>query len=215
MHLTTDPEWQHLLLMAVGVALLTVIIINIPHIGRVIRALLSFALLVLCVFLVLQQAPYNPLLAPVSQRLGLDGQRVEGRAVHVRSSPGGHFWARVTINGVERRMLVDSGSTITALSRHTADLAGVESGTGLFPVVMHTANGAASAETGTVKRMELGGIEARNLKVIVTPALGTVDVLGMNFLSQLDSWRVENGTLILVPKGSASTAAQAGGGPSS
>src|SRR3546814_543678 len=31
------------------------------------------------------------------------------------------------------------------------------------------------------------------------PALGDIDVLGMNFLSQLASWRVEGRTLILVP----------------
>jgi aspartyl protease family protein len=31
------------------------------------------------------------------------------------------------------------------------------------------------------------------------PGLGTLDVLDMNFLSKLDSWRVQGGALILVP----------------
>src|SRR3546814_2940963 len=47
----------------------------------------------------------------------------------------------------------------------------------------------------------LGGITARDLKVVISPALGDIDVLGMNFLSQLASWRVEGRTLILVPPG--------------
>src|SRR3546814_12173135 len=47
----------------------------------------------------------------------------------------------------------------------------------------------------------LGGITARDLKVALSPALGDIDVLGMNFLSQLASWRVEGRTLILVPPG--------------
>ena len=35
---------------------------------------------------------------------------------------------------------------------------------------------------------------------MISPALGTIDILGMNFLSQLASWRVEDRTLILVPR---------------
>ncbi|WP_460988275.1 hypothetical protein [Sphingobium sp. TomTYG75] len=46
----------------------------------------------------------------------------------------------------------------------------------------------------------LGGIEAHGLKVAISPAIGNIDVLGMNFLSQLASWRVEGRTMILVPR---------------
>ena len=41
---------------------------------------------------------------------------------------------------------------------------------------------------------------ARDLDVVVSPAIGNVNVLGMNFLSRLDSWRVEDDVLILVPE---------------
>jgi aspartyl protease family protein len=34
---------------------------------------------------------------------------------------------------------------------------------------------------------------------VSAPGLGSLDVLGMNFLTKLDSWRVEGRTLILVP----------------
>lgn len=114
----------------------------------------------------------------------------------------GHFWAQVSINGVRRRMLIDSGATVTALSHGTAELASVARGASLLPVIMRTANGTAQAETGTVDRLLLGSIEARNLKVVVSPALGNLDVLGMNFLSRLASWRVEGRTLVLVPRSS-------------
>lgn len=65
---------------------------------------------------------------------------------------------------------------------------------------MQTANGTTPAETGTVEQLRLGDIEARNLKVVVAPSLGTIDVLGMNFLSQLASWRVEGRMLVLTPE---------------
>src|SRR5690606_1357749 len=124
---------------------------------------------------------------------------VVGKEVQIRMARDGHFWAQASINGVERRMLIDSGATVTALSQRTADMASVDRGAGLLPVVMQTANGAVPVATGTVDRLRLGAIEARNLKVVVSPALGEMDVLGMNFLSQLASWRVEGRTLILVP----------------
>jgi aspartyl protease family protein len=114
-------------------------------------------------------------------------------------SPDGHFWVLASINGVKTRMLVDSGATVTAVSEATARAAHIDTGRGLTPVVLRTANGVAPAETGSVDELRAGNIVARNLKVVTAPGLGGLDVLGMNFLSQLQSWRVEGQTLILVP----------------
>jgi aspartyl protease family protein len=97
-------------------------------------------------------------------------------------------------------MLIDSGATVTALSQETAERARVGQQRGGLPVLMNTANGMTLAETGTVDRLSLGNIRARKLKVVISPGLGSLDVLGMNFLSQLESWRVEGRTLILVPR---------------
>lgn len=200
MPITTNPEWQQLALYAVGAALLLILLFNLPYVGRVLRSLFSFALLAFCLFVLFQQAPFDPNLARLTTSLGLDSQSVVGNEVRIRMARDGHFWAQASVNGVERRMLVDSGATVTALSQTTADLASVERGAGLLPVIMRTANGTVQAETGTLERLGLGSIEARNLDVVVSPALENVDVLGMNFLSQLASWRVENQVLILVPK---------------
>ncbi|EMD84459.1 retropepsin-like aspartic protease family protein [Pacificimonas flava] len=200
MPIATNPEWQQLALYAAGGALLLILIFNIPYVGRVVRSLFSFALLALCLFLLLQQAPFDPNLSRLTSWLGLHGQQVNGETVRISMARDGHFWANVSINGTERRMLIDSGATVTALSQETADLAGVDYGEGLLPVMMRTAAGTVQAQTGTVETLGIGGIEARDLKVVISPALGTMDVLGMNFLSQLASWRVEGQTLILEPE---------------
>lgn len=196
----TTPEWQQMALYAAGGALLLVLLFNIPRIGPVIRAMFSAAVLGLGLFILLQQAPYDPTLSRLTARLGLDDQRVVGEEVHIRMSPDGHFWARARINGVERRMLVDSGATVTAISDRTAQEAGVERNATLVPVILRTANGVVQAETGTVQTLRMDAIEAQDLKVVISPSLGPVDVLGMNFLSQLASWRVQNRTLVLVPE---------------
>ena len=205
MPLTTDLPWNQLAIYAVGAALILVILFKIPYVGRVFRALFSFALLVFGIFLVLEQAPFDPNLSRITASLGLDAQEVVGDEVRIPMGRDGHFWAKVDLNGVKRRMLVDSGATVTALSEATAEAAGVKADTTLVPLLMKTANGTVRADAGTIERLAIGGIEARKLKVVISPGLGDTDVLGMNFLSELQSWRVEDRTLILTPNASPKT----------
>lgn len=181
-------------------ALILVILFKIPYIGRVFRSLFSFALLAFGIFLVLQQTPFDPNLSRITASLGLDRQEVVGEEVRIPMARDGHFWATIRLNGIDRRMLVDSGATVTALSVATARATGVEADATLVPLLMKTANGTVRADAATLDRLELGGIEARMLKVVISPGLGDTDVLGMNFLSELQSWRVEDRTLILTPK---------------
>jgi aspartyl protease family protein len=197
--ISATPEWQQLAIYAGAAAIVLVILFNIPFVGRILRTLFSVGLLAFCLFFLFQQAPFDPTLSRIRSQLGLDDQRVTGSDVRIAMSPDGHFWARVSINGVQRRMLIDSGATISAISEKTAAEASVTKGTSLMPVVLQTANGAVRAETGSIDRLTVGSIQARNLKTVVSPALGPVDILGMNFLSQLASWRVEGRILILVP----------------
>jgi aspartyl protease family protein len=193
------PEWQHIAVYAVAAALLLVLLQRLPFVGRIFRFLFSFALVAFCIFLLLQHAPYEPNLARLAGRLGLDNQEVVGKEVRIRMARDGHFWADVTLNGVERRMLIDSGATITAISGATAKAASIDANASLVPIVLKNANGLTPAHTGTVEVLRVGNVRANDLKVVISPSLGTLDVLGMNFLSKLQSWRVEGRTLVLVP----------------
>jgi aspartyl protease family protein len=192
-------NWQPLLIYAVIAALLLMVLQRLPIVGRIIRLGLSAALLAFLIFLVLQMAPYQPALSRLTSSIGLDDQQVAGKELRIGMAPDGHFWVRATLNGVERRMLVDSGATITAISSDTARKARVDIAAGIAPIVLRTANGSVPARAGRVDELHVGNIVARNLRVVTSPGLGNMDVLGMNFLSRLQSWRVEGRTLILVP----------------
>ena len=126
-------------------------------------------------------------------------QQVSGTETRIRMAEDGHFWADVDIDGVRRRMLIDSGATTTALSASTAKAAGLDSDESPFPVMISTANGDVSARTATARRVTVGTITATDLGIVTSPLFGDTDVIGMNFLSKLGSWRVENKTLILTP----------------
>ena len=196
---TIFPQWQQLAIYAIAAAVLITLLQRIPYVGRIIRLGFSLALLAFLIFILLQQAPYQPELGRFTQRLGLDDQRVIGKELRVAMAPDGHFRVLASINGVKSRMLIDSGATVTAISAETARSAGIDTGRGLTPVMIRTANGVATAEIGSIDELRAGNIVARNLRIVTAPGMGGLDVLGMNFLSQLQSWRVEGKTLILVP----------------
>ena len=126
-------------------------------------------------------------------------QSVVGDETRVPMAEDGHFYARATINGVERRMLIDSGATTTALSDATAAAASIKVDTSL-PEMIDTANGMVKAYPARVGTLQVGGITAHDLGVVVAREFGETDVLGMNFLSKLKTWRVEGRTLVLVPQ---------------
>lgn len=137
--------------------------------------------------------------ATVTRLIGDDAQSVHGGVVTIGKAADGHFWAIATIDGVERRMLIDSGATTTSLSEATARAAKLDLEQTPFASSVETANGTVIARVSSIKRLTLGAIEAKDLRVIVAPEFGQTDVLGMNFLSRLKSWRVEGDKLVLEP----------------
>lgn len=134
-------------------------------------------------------------------RLSALGQHAEapGAPLKIAMAQDGHFWANGAINGRPVRFLIDSGATITALSRATAESAGVDIDDGGFPVVVETANGTVEARRGRIGVLEIGSIVRKDIGATVSPELGEMNLLGMNFLSTLKSWRVEGTTLVLEP----------------
>jgi aspartyl protease family protein len=111
----------------------------------------------------------------------------------------GHFWLRAEINGVPARFLVDTGATLTAVSSDTAERAGLAPRRAGIPIRMQTANGMVAAKLTEIDDLRFGNVAAHGLDAIIAPGLGPTNVVGMNLLSRLSSWRVENNVLILVP----------------
>ena len=198
--MTTDFAGNTHFYILIGVLLVaSVIARRVP----VLRTLVSLAvwagLAALLYMVVAQRERFDPWMGRLAAALNIESQEVAGQETRIRMSPDGHFYVRARIGDTEKRLLVDSGATITALSPDTAAAAGVEVKPALFPVVLQTANGAIRADTAEVKELRFGNVVARDLAVVVSPAFGNIDVLGMNFLSRLKSWRVEGRTLILTP----------------
>jgi aspartyl protease family protein len=110
----------------------------------------------------------------------------------------GHYWVSGTVNGVEARFLIDSGASFTALSEDLAHKAGLAMDP-MRMAILHTANGTVNAGRSSVAELAVGPLRTRDLPVVVSANFGDVNVLGMNFLSKLKSWKVAGGELVLEP----------------
>ena len=127
-------------------------------------------------------------------------QSVVGNEVRIQMAQDGHFYARATINGTERTLLVDSGASFTSLSADTATAASVAIDPTEPDIPLDTANGQIMVQPATIGELRVGGITARDAPAVVSEAFGDQNVLGMSFLSKLKAWRVEGKTLILTPQ---------------
>ncbi len=123
-------------------------------------------------------------------------QQGEGGEVRIRQAPDGHFWVDAEVNGVSIRFLVDSGATTTSLSRSAARRAGISPSGGMRAMVQ-TANGVVMVDRGRAERLGIGSIERKDVAVHISDAFGDMNVIGMNFLSTLSAWGVEDRTLVL------------------
>jgi aspartyl protease family protein len=120
----------------------------------------------------------------------------EGGEVRIPIADDGHFWVQASVNGRSARFLIDSGASVTTVSRDTAQSSGVPMD-GRRSVV-ETANGAAPIIQASADRLEVGSIARTDFPVDINERDET-NVLGMNFLSSLNGWRVEGNYLILRP----------------
>ena len=116
--------------------------------------------------------------------------------VRIPISEDGHFWAWAKLNGEDVRFMVDSGASVTTVSRATAEAAGVAIGN--ERIMVSTANGRAWATRGQADTLEIGAIRREQFRVDINEQ-DDLNLLGMNFLASLQGWGVEGNYLVLRP----------------
>lgn len=196
---------QPLLALTIGAILLAVgagmFAATRPRLGQAMRNTAYFGLVAVLLLTVAQLAGHN---SRSEAALWLDRTRpaeIVGKETVIALRADGHFWVEAQLNGTPVEFLVDTGATYTGVSRRVAEHVGLQPDENDAGVILETANGPIVARMAEADSLRFGGIEANALPVAIGPD-GEVDtnVIGMNLLSQLASWRVEGNRLILVPK---------------
>jgi aspartyl protease family protein len=141
---------------------------------------------------------------PAPVRAEADSPRVEaGRTAWLagdtilRRAPDGHFYADATIEGRSMRLLVDTGASMVALSGEDARAAGLEWNDADLVPVGRGASGDVFGVPLRLSRIELGGIEARDVEAVIVPYGLDVSLLGQSFLGRVNGVRIEDDRMVL------------------
>jgi aspartyl protease family protein len=146
-----------------------------------------------------QGAEQGGVVAPDNAPASLPRANAQGASLRIPVAADGHYWVEGTINGSPARFLIDSGATFTALSDSTARAAGLNYDVAAPGLVMNTANGKVEARQSNIAKLSIGPISVNDLPVVVSPAFGEMNVIGVNMLSRLKSWGVQDGAMVLTP----------------
>lgn len=119
------------------------------------------------------------------------------RQLVVTAAEGGGFLIMGTVNGQLVRFLVDTGASDTVLSPDDAARVGVNLASLHFDHMAETANGTGYGAPFTADSLTIGPIKVAAMPMVVNRAPMTSSLLGMTFLSRLDSFQVRGRRLYL------------------
>lgn len=134
-----------------------------------------------------------------SDSAGQTSQQPLGRKVLIKADATGHFRSSFRINGRQVDALIDTGATLVALNTSTARRIGLSISPSDFTQQVSTANGPVKVAVVRLSSLQVGKITLDNIEAVVIDdkALST-NLIGMNFLSRLGKYGVEDGALLMV-----------------
>jgi aspartyl protease family protein len=119
-------------------------------------------------------------------------------ATALKAGQNGHFIVKAEINGRNVKVLVDTGASAVALSYEDAKDIGLHPGSLDYNVPVSTANGVVKAAGVNLDKVEIDGVRVSDVQGLVMPqGVMRGSLLGMSFLSKLQSFKVEDGVLYL------------------
>ncbi len=121
-----------------------------------------------------------------------------GEEVRITAAPDHQYYVNAEINRQPARFLVDTGASYVALRDSDARNAGVFTSWADYTYPVRTANGETKAALVTLDEIEIDGLRVEGVKAfILQDEQLAINLLGMSFLSRLESVEARGGELVL------------------
>ncbi|WP_321394980.1 retropepsin-like aspartic protease family protein [Emcibacter sp.] len=118
--------------------------------------------------------------------------------VRIPRGANGHYWTEARIDGTLVSFVVDTGASHISLSFEDAEEIGLDPADLVFDGEVSTANGTAPVARVNLSSIRVGNIEMYDMPATISsPGALPFSLLGMNFLNRLNSFRIEDGDLVL------------------
>jgi aspartyl protease family protein len=108
----------------------------------------------------------------------------------------GHVIVEAAVNGAPVRLLVDTGASLVILTPADARAAGIASAELVFNHRVSTANGSARMAPVTLREVRVGQLSIYDVPAAVLENVN-ISLLGMSFLSRLQSYEMREGKLTI------------------
>jgi aspartyl protease family protein len=164
-----------------------------------VHALIWCGILVFVMAAYSQRASFQRLWADLTGEVDPAQVMQRGEALVIRRSGDGHFWARIEINGVAVRGMIDTGASNLALSARDASAAGIGVGALRYSVPVSTATGEDFAAAVTVDQLRFGPLEAEGVEALVLPQGGDTTLIGQDVLAGFAEVTTRGDEMVLVP----------------
>lgn len=135
--------------------------------------------------------------AEVAQALEEPVETEPSDGVELTRETDGHFYTEVEVNSGSVRFIVDTGATAVALTGDDARELGLHWSEDELGPVAKGANGMVRGKVIVIDRMQLGDIEARNVRAAIIPEGLDVSLLGQTFLSEVNSVNISGDRMVL------------------
>lgn len=99
----------------------------------------------------------------------------------------GHFYTNANVDGAQVRFLVDTGASIVALTADDAAAAGISWDEQSLRPIGRGASGTVNGVPVRIERMDINGIEARDVQAAIIPDGLDVSLMGQSFLRHIDT----------------------------
>ena len=127
------------------------------------------------------------------------GQPTGIRTVALTPDKQGMYWADGTINGVQMRFVVDTGSTLIAMNRHDAGKLGIDYKRAGIKTLSDTAGGIDPVYIVRLRRVKIGEIVLHDILAAVHDSdFPAYTLLGNSFLNRVDMER--EGRILTIKK---------------
>ncbi len=118
--------------------------------------------------------------------------------VRIPAGRNNQFYVDGKVNNRSQHFLIDTGASYVALRESEALRAGVRVYAQDFKYKISTANGTIKAARATVKELDVKGIRVKDVEAFIIPDDKLdINLLGMSYLSRIDSIRTEKNQMVL------------------
>lgn len=143
-------------------------------------------------------APSGP---PQSQAASRDDRsndvpQIAPDTVTLDRSQDGHFYADLDVNYGKVRFLVDTGASMVALTGEDAQKLGLTWNDVELQTIARGASGDVRGKMVMLDKMQIGNLQATNVRAAIIPVGLDVSLLGQSFLARVSSVNIQNDKMV-------------------